>query len=261
MNDNDLRLLCQCLSEKAPIVLNITNYVAMNMSANALLAVGASPIMSFYPAEMEDLVDISSAVCVNIGCLDNLQIEAIDTAVGRAEKRGKPWVLDPVGVGASHVRSELVGRLLEQYRPSVIRCNASEILCIYAIMHRGNEVAVSHGVDTMHGLDDAKVVEAAMKVAERYKTVVSVSGATDYITDGKTVESVMSGASVMPMVTAMGCTASAITAALVGITPDEPLKAAHAAMAVMGICGERAAAKADGPGSFVSLFIDQLYRV
>lgn len=263
MKDCDLRLFRQCLSEKAPIVLNITNYVAMNMSANALLALGASPIMSFYPAEMEDLVDISSAVCVNIGCLDNMQIEAIDMAVSRAEKRGKPWVLDPVGVGASHVRQELVGRLLDKYHPSVIRCNASEILEIYKIMigEKCENVNISRGVDVVPGIDDEIVIEAANKVAARYSTVVSVSGAIDYITDGNVVECVKYGSPIMPKVTAMGCTASAITAACLAITSEKPLAAAIAAMNIMGICGERSASKADGPGSFVSFFIDQLYRV
>lgn len=263
MKDCDLRRFFQCLSEKAPIVLNITNYVAMNMSANALLAVGASPIMSFYPAEMEDLVAISSAVCVNIGCLDNMQIEAIELAVGMAEKMSRPWVLDPVGVGASHVRRELVGRLLEIYHPSVIRCNASEILEIHKMMcgenHMGTDI--SHGVDAVLGIDDGKVIEVANEVAARYSVVVSVSGATDYITDGKIVECVKHGSPIMPKVTAMGCTASAITAACLAISPGKPLDAALAAMNIMGICGERTAAKAEGPGSFVPLFIDQLYRI
>ena len=180
MKDSDLRLFSQCLSEKAPIILNITNYVAMNMSANALLAVGASPIMSLYPAEMEDLVAISSAVCVNIGCLDNMQIEAIDRAVSMAEKSGKPWVIDPVGVGASHVRQELVGRLLEEHHPSVIRCNASEILGIHKMMSVGNceGIHISRGVDVVPGIDDERVIEAANEVAARYSVVVSVSGET-----------------------------------------------------------------------------------
>lgn len=264
MTISELQSLRQYVSSKTPLVLNLTNFVAMNISANALLAVGASPIMSSFPDEMEDLVAISSAVCVNIGCLDRQQIEAIRRAVTSAEKMEKPWVLDPVGVGASHDRKEFVKDLLKNHKPTIIRCNASEILEIYSLIGENNSYNVSNisrGVDVVPGLDNEQVVNAARCVALDLKTIVSVSGSIDYITDGEIVETVAFGSPLMPKVTAMGCTASAITAAFVGVFSEKPLDAAFAAMMTMGICGQKAAEMAEGPGSFEPLFIDQLYKL
>lgn len=256
MDSNELLAFRERVSEKAPLVLNITNYVAMNINANALLAVGASPVMSFYPKEMRDMVEICSSVCVNIGCLDAQQETAIREALPAAVQFAKPWVLDPVGVGASHARLQFVDELVADFRPAVIRCNASEILTIAGAV----QITPSRGLDAAPGLDDEMVVQAARMVAAKYKTVVSVSGAVDYITDGETVNSVSLGSPLMPKVTAMGCTASAITAAFVATEPGNPLHAAYAAMLTMGYCGQKAAEKAGGPGSFVPLFIDQLYN-
>lgn len=254
MNSNELRALRQRVSEKTPLVLNITNYVAMNINANALLAVGASPLMSFYPDEMEDMMNIADSLCVNIGCLDLQQCEAMKRATAAAETKGKPWVLDPVGVGASAARNNIVAELLQEHKPTVIRCNASEVMAIAGM------TIVSHGVDADPSLKGDSVIRAAKAVASHYGTIVSVSGEIDYITDGEKLESVSLGSSLMPKVTAMGCTASAITAAFVA-TFDDKLHAAYAAMMTMGYCGQNAAAKAKGPGSFVPLFVDELYNL
>ena len=240
---------CALVREKSPLVHCITNYVAMSINANALLAVGASPLMSFCPEEMDEIVGISSALVVNIGCLDNQEIEAMKIAAAAALRLGKPWVLDPVGAGASRIRTETALGLIRDCLPTVIRGNASEILCL------AGEHITSRGVDSSALSSDA--VEGAKALAQSSGAVVSVSGPVDYITDGETVLTISNGHPLMSRITAMGCTASAITGAFIAVGEDT-LQAARNAMALMGIAGERAAARCAGTGSMEMHFIDEL---
>ena len=221
----------------------------MGINANALLAVGASPLMSFCPEEMEEIVRISSALVVNIGCLDRQEIEAMSIAAATAHCLGKPWVLDPVGAGASSIRTQTALSLIRNDHPTVIRGNASEILCL------AGEHITSRGVDSSALSSDA--VEGAKALALSSGAIVSVSGPVDYITDGSTVLTVSNGHPLMSRITAMGCTASVITGAFVAAGADA-LEAARNAMALMGIAGERAAARAAGTGSMEMHFIDEL---
>lgn len=239
---------CQKIKEQSPLVLNITNYVAMNIAANSLLAIGASPIMSSFDEEMEDLSNICNAAVINIGTLDRPQIETYKLAAKCFSAKGKPWVLDPVGVGASKIRTQSSLELIE-YGPSVIRANASEIAVL-----SGSKIQ-SKGVDSQHNSED--ILEAAKELALKTGAVVSMSGAIDYITDGVRVESVNFGSSLMPRVTAMGCTASALTGAFVSVNPSAFESAAHA-MLLMGLCGEKAAKDYIGLGTFATRFIDCL---
>ena len=240
---------CASVREKSPLVHCITNYVAMNINANALLAVGASPLMSFCPEEMEEIVGISSALVVNIGCLDRHEIEGMEIAAATAHFLGKPWVLDPVGAGASGIRTQTALSLIRDSHPTVIRGNASEILCL-----AGEQVS-SRGVDTSALSSDA--VEGAKALALSSGAVVSVSGPVDYITDGTNVLTIANGHPWMSRITAMGCTASVITGAFIAAGADT-LQAARNAMALMGIAGERAAARSAGTGSMEMHFIDEL---
>ena len=144
----------------------------MNINANALLAIGASPLMSFCPEEMEEIVRISSALVVNIGCLDRQEIEAMEIAAASAHCLGKPWVLDPVGAGASNIRTQTALSLIRDSHPTVIRGNASEILCL------AGEQINSRGVDSSALSSDA--VEGAKALALSSGAVVSVSGPVDY---------------------------------------------------------------------------------
>lgn len=243
---------CHLIRETAPLIHNITNYVAMELSANALLAVGASPVMSSEPAEMDDIVTACQALVINIGCLEQRQIEAMRIAASAADKQGKPWVLDPVGAGVSGLRAETAMELLKCFRPAVLRGNASEILSLCGIP------AKSNGVDSIE--DGKTAVRHARSLALRCGTVVSISGPIDYITDGKDVISICNGSAMMPSVTAMGCTASALTAAFLAVDKDH-MSAASCAMALMGVAGEKAAATSDGPGSLAVRFIDTLYSL
>ena len=240
---------CASVREKSPLVHCITNYVAMSINANALLAIGASPLMSFCPEEMEEIVGIASSLTVNIGCLDRHEIEGMEIAAATAHSLGKPWVLDPVGAGASNIRTQTALALIRASHPTVIRGNASEIMCL------AGEQITSRGVDTSALSSDA--VEGAKALALSSGAIVSVSGPVDYITDGTTVLSIANGHPLMSRITAMGCTATVITGAFIAAC-DDTLEAARNAMALMGIAGERAAARCTGTGSMEMHFLDEL---
>ena len=231
---------CEAVRAQSPLVHCITNYVAMEINANALLAIGASPLMSFCEEEMEEIVSIASSLVVNIGCLDRFEIEAMRKAAATAHNLVEPWVLDPVGAGASAIRTRTCLDLIRESHPTIIRGNASEIMAL-----SGAEI-VSRGVDSSNSSSDA--VECAKTLAKATGAVVSVSGATDYITDGERVARVSNGHPVMSRITAMGCTASVVTGAFAAVDND-PFTAAWSAMALMGVAGEIAAAKTAGRGT------------
>jgi len=249
---------CAAIRRHKPLVHNITNYVAMNFAANALLAAGASPIMSFCPQEMEELVVLCKALSVNIGCLDPQLIEASRIAAAKADRTGRPWVIDPVGVGASSLRTAVAVELIGDFHPSVIRGNASEIIFLACRMCGfENARPEQHGVDSDNDSSDA--VAAAKILSQKVGAVVSVSGPVDYITDGIQTETISSGSPLMRQVTAMGCTATAITAAFLAVNKN-PFQAAVNAMAMMGQAGKQAETGCSGTGSFAVNFIDALSR-
>ncbi len=237
---------------KSPLVHNITNYVAMNFSANALLAIGASPVMAHAVEEMDDMVGIASALVINIGTLDAEWVRGMLAAGRMAHRLGKPIVLDPVGAGATPYRTQTAWQIIRECRPTIIRGNASEIMALI------NADIKSKGVDSSQNSADA--VESARQLANATGAVVVISGATDYITDGSRVETVTFGSPLMTRVTAMGCTASSIIGAFAGVNSD-PFEAALHGMAIMGICGERAAAQKDAPGSLQTNFVNELYTI
>ena len=249
MNQQHLKRDLALIRAKSPLVHNITNYVAMNFSANALLAIGASPVMAHAVEEMEDMVGIASALVINIGTLDAEWVKGMLTAGRSAHRLGKPIVLDPVGVGATPYRTQTAWQIIRECHPTIIRGNASEIMALV------NADIKSKGVDSSQSSDDA--VESAKQLAKTTGAVVVISGATDYITDGTRVETITNGSPLMTQVTAMGCTASSIVGAFAGINPD-PFEASLHGMALMGICGERAVAKKASPGSLMINFIDEL---
>jgi hydroxyethylthiazole kinase len=239
------------LRRAAPLVHNITNYVAMDVTANALLAIGASPAMVHAQDEVEEFVGISSALVVNIGTLSPAWVAAMHRAVHQAKALGKPWVLDPVGAGATRYRTDVAGQLSRRH-PSVVRGNASEILAV------AGTASATKGVDSVHESGDA--LEVARALATELSCTVAVTGAIDYVTDGDRVLRVANGHPMMPRVTALGCTASALTGAFLAVQPD-PLLAAAQALGVLGLCGERAGFHTHGPGSFRWRLLDALYQL
>ncbi len=236
---------------RRPLVHNITNYVAMSITANVLLALGASPAMVHAAEEVEDFVAISDALAVNIGTLSPSWVEAMRAAVTRAHELGKPWVLDPVGCGATPYRTQVAIDLAE-LAPAVIRGNASEILSL-----AGKVAAAGKGVDSTARAEDATA--AAMALAKQADCVVAVTGATDYVCDGESCVGVHSGHALMPLSTALGCSLSAVTAAFAAVRP--PREAAIAALAVFGAAGTAAAQNCRGPGHLPAEICDALHRM
>jgi hydroxyethylthiazole kinase len=237
------------LRARGPLIQNITNYVAMTVSANVLLALRASPAMVHAVEEVEDFVAISDALVINIGTLSPPWVEAMQRAAMRANGMGKPWVLDPVGCGATPYRSRVASELAVM-APRIIRGNASEILSL-----AGAAAAGPKGVDSAARSDDA--LAAAGALARSTGAIVAVTGATDYATDGTRLVGVTSGHAMMPFSTALGCSLSAVTAGFAVVA--RPLEAAVAALAVFGSAGAEAAERCRGPGHLPAELCDALY--
>lgn len=246
------------IRQKAPLVHNITNFVVMNNTANALLALGASPVMAHAPEEVAEMAAMASAVVLNMGTLSECWVEAMLLAGQSALEHNVPIVFDPVGLGATSYRNQTARRIFKQFTPSIIRGNASEIMALAAELLDTQQQIKTKGVDSTAASDNA--IETAQTLAQQLGTVIAISGAEDFITDGKSVHSLKNGSPMMARVTGMGCTASAITGAFAGINTDMLEAAAHA-MAVMGIAGELATLQSKGPGSLQVNFLDQLYTL
>ena len=240
--------------ERKPLVHSITNYVVMNYTANALLACGASPVMAHAAEEVEEMVSLAGALVLNIGTLSPPWIEAMLKAGRRANALHVPVILDPVGAGATRLRTDSARRLIQGLSIRVIRGNASEILSL------GGEKSGSRtkGVDSVHTVDQA--AETAMALAKELKTTLAITGAVDLITDGERVYRVMNGHEMMGRVTGTGCTATVIIGAFLAVDPN-PLEAAATGLSYFGLAGEKAAAKTLSPGSFQIALLDALYEM
>jgi len=239
----------QAVRREAPLVQNITNFVSMDIVANGLLALGASPAMVHAIEEIEEFADLAHALTINIGTLSSAWTPSMTKVAGAMTDKQKPWVLDPVGVGATAYRTSVARELLA-IGPTVVRANASEVL---ALAGAGREP--TRGVDSTHGSEQA--IKAAQAVAKESGVVVAVTGAIDYVTDGERALHISNGVPLMTRVTALGCTSSAVVAAFLAVEPD-PLVAAAEALAVFGLAAEQAAVDAGGPGSLRWRLLDAL---
>ena len=237
--------------ETRPLVHNITNHVAMNSMANVLLALGASPAMVHAREEAAEFTALAGALTINIGTLSPHWVDAMEAAALAAGETGRPWVLDPVAVGATRYRRETGARLLA-LSPDVIRGNASEI------------IALAGGAGGGRGVDSTDPAEAALEAARRLAAqtggVVAVTGEVDLVTDGRRVARVHGGHPLMPRVTTLGCALTGVVAAFVA-GADDHLEATVAALAGYAVAGELAGEVARGPGSFAVAFLDALYHL
>jgi hydroxyethylthiazole kinase len=252
MNSETITKNLIAVREKSPLIHNITNYVVMNNTANALLALGASPVMAHAVEEVKEMASIASALVLNMGTLSPKWVEAMLIAGETAHVKNVPVIFDPVGVGATSYRNETAVQILEHCKPDVVRGNASEIMAL------AKENITTKGVESTASSESA--IEAAKNLAVQTGGVVVISGVEDFITDGVSILSVKNGSPLMPKVTGMGCTATAVVAAFSAVNPNFLLAAAHA-MAVMGIAGELAAQKSTGPGTMQLHFLDVLYTL
>ncbi len=238
------------MRRQAPLVHCITNYVAMNIAANTMLAAGASPAMIHAEVESADFARIARALTVNIGTLSPPWVAGMHAAIGSANAAGTPWVFDPVAHFATPYRARVAQELLA-LRPTIIRGNASEILSL------GGSTSTAKGVDAHDTVAAAEA--AAQALALQYGSVVAVTGPADYITDGQRSARVTGGSALMPQVTALGCSLTCLVGAFAAVAP--PLDAAAAALCLFAEAGERAGKLADGPGSFGWRFLDALAAV
>lgn len=237
---------------RTPLVHNITNYVVMNFTANALLSLGAAPVMAHAIEEVEEMAGLANALVLNIGTLSSPWIEAMMLAGRVARSRKIPIILDPVGAGATTFRTQTANRLLNELPANVLRGNASEILAL------AGRPAMTRGVDSQDSMETAR--EAAHDLATQRGIVVSLTGVVDYITDGRKAFEVRNGHALMARITGTGCAVSAVTGAFCAVEPNYVL-ASTAALAVFDVAGELAAQGNPLPGTFQMRLLDSLAAV
>jgi hydroxyethylthiazole kinase len=239
------RLIWDAVRSSSPLTLCLTNHVTANDCANALLAAGASPVMSLDENDARELAGIASAVVLNIGTADGAQLAAM-LGAGRAARRlGKPVVLDPVGAGATAMRLEAARRILDEVGPTVIRGNASEILTLAGAVAGGGQ----KGVDSVSQAGLEALEGAARRLSESCSAVVAISGPTDVVAEGQKLANVTGGSALMTRITGSGCILSSIVAACAGAAPDRPCQATIAAMALLKEAGSLAEGRLSAPGN------------
>jgi hydroxyethylthiazole kinase len=241
------------LRERKPLVHQITNYVVMNETANATLALGALPVMAHAQEEVEEMASVAGALVLNIGTLSQHWIEAMLLAGRAANAAGAPVVLDPVGAGATRLRTETSKRILEQVDVAVVRGNAAEIATL-----AGREAEI-RGVESIAAADSGS--ELAAVAARALDTVVAVTGPVDHVSDGERVLEVSNGHELLGTVSGTGCMSTAVTGSFLAVRRDEPLEGATEALVAFGVAGEDAAEGARGPGSFHVRLYDSLYNL
>lgn len=249
--------------KQCPLIHNITNYVTVNDCANIVLACGASPIMADDKNEAADITEICAGLNINIGTLNTRTIDSMLIAGKRANDLNHPIVLDPVGAGASKLRTDTAMRLLKEVKFSVIRGNISEIktLASGSGTTKGVDADVADKV-TEDNLDEA--VAFAKAFAEKTGAVIVITGAIDVVADSKKAYCIRNGHSMMSSITGTGCQLSAMTAAFVTANPEYPLEAAAAAVCAMGYAGEVAHSRLtemDGNATYRNYIIDAVYNM
>jgi hydroxyethylthiazole kinase len=238
------------LRETKPLVHQITNYVVMNETANATLALGALPVMAHAREEVEEMAAIAGALVLNIGTLSPHWVDAMLLAGRVANERGTPVVLDPVGAGATTYRTETAKRILDQVDVTVLRGNAGEIATLVGVD------AEVRGVESI--ATGSNPADLARQAGKHLGLVASVTGVVDYVSDGETVIGIANGHPLMATITGTGCMSSALTGCFLAVNRDAPLAAAAEALVAFGVAGENAAVGAKGPGSFHVALYDEL---
>lgn len=239
-----------------PMAGSITNSVTINFVANAQLAVGGSAAMVYLPDEGEFIANAGGATYINVGTLTPIYEETLPRTAKALFDAGKPWVLDPVAIGIGELRTKLLLGFKE-YKPSVIRGNASEVIALAGLwgLEGGTDQSAVRGVDSTDTVNAAR--EAAVALAKYTGGAVAVSGKTDLVTDGETVVYSYGGSHFMEKITGSGCSLGGVAA--VYATAASPFIAALTATAVYNLAGKRAELRTSAPGSFQTAFLDELY--
>ena len=239
----------RAMRERKPLVHQITNYVVMNETANATLAIGALPVMAHAPQEVEEMASVAGALVLNIGTLSDHWIEAMLAAGRAANRAGAPIVLDPVGAGATTYRTQTAQRLLDSLEVAVVRGNAAEIATL-----AGQEAEI-RGVESIGAAASPELAQAAAKALG---CVASVTGPVDHVSDGERSYAVANGHPLLGTVTGTGCMSTAMTGCFLAVRPEAPLEAAAEALVAFGVAAEDAAEHAKGPGTFHAALYDAL---
>lgn len=258
-----LREMLENVRKTCPLIHNITNYVTVNDCANILLACGGSPIMADDADEVEEITSLCNGLNINIGTLNQRTVPAMLGAGKKANELGHPVVLDPVGAGASTLRTKTAQELVEKIKFTVIRGNISEIktLALGGGTTRGVDADMADTV-TRENLPEA--VSFAKAYAKKVAAVIVITGAIDIVADEERAYCIFNGHPMMSSITGTGCQLSAMTAAYVTANQEQPLDAAAAAVCAMGICGEKAYARLnheDGNATYRNYIIDAIYHL
>lgn len=239
----------ESLKRKNTLVLNITNVVVTNITANALLAIGASPVMAYEEKEIEEMTSISKALVINIGTLTEELVKTMFTAVKKANELSIPVIFDPVGVGATAYRNEVAHNIINNFRIDAIRGNASEIANL-----AGSSIKTK-GVDADSKVDN--IIDLSCNLAQKHECVVCASGACDIITDAKTTYGVKNGDIMLTKITGSGCISTSVMGAFMSVDSNF-LTACLTGAVIIGTSGEIASRKSKGLGQFQTEFFDNL---
>lgn len=248
----ELPALIERIRSNKPLVHHITNMVVMNDTANITLGIGALPVMAHAIEEVEEMVSLAGALVLNIGTLTSEQIESMLRAGKRANERNIPIVLDPVGAGATRLRTESALTLLSQLRISVLRGNASEIGALIGV------AGETRGVESISLSAEPEIVVRG--AAREFNCTVAITGVRDSISDGNRLAQVDNGHPLLASITGSGCMSTSLIGAFLAVEPDA-LLAATAGLVAMGVAGEIAAPKAGGPGTFRSHLLDAVAQL
>ena len=259
-------MLGKCLEnvkEKAPLVHNITNYVTVNDVANALLACGSSPIMSDEPDDVADITAICGGLNINIGTLNQRSIEAMFIAGARAKELGFVVLLDPVGAGASRLRTDTAIRIMDTIKPTIIRGNISEIKTL-ALGFGTTKGVDADKADTVLQDNLDKMVAFAKNFSKKTNAVVAITGAIDLVADSEKCYVIYNGRPEMSRITGTGCQLSGIATAFAVANPEDKTKAVAAAVCMMGLVGEIGCANllpGEGNSTLRNRIIDAIYNM
>ena len=243
---NDIR---RKTADKNPLIHCITNPISINQCANGVLAVGARPMMAEHPLEVAEITRAADALVLNIANITDARMQSIKTSAKVAQEQGIPFIIDAVGISGSRLRRRYINDFLEQFTPTAIKGNYSEIFALY------DGEYISAGVDADSALKTENIAVAAAKLAQRYNTMVLASGKTDIVTDGRTVIFINNGVPQLAQITGTGCLLGMLCGCYLSV--DRSVYGLCTACAVLGISGELSQT-AKGNGSFLVNLMDSL---
>ncbi len=252
MTADKINKIRKMVNKRFPLVHCITNPISINQCANTVLAVGARPIMAEHPNEVQEIIETSGALMLNLGNITDIRMKSMIIAAKAAKKKDIPVILDVVGIACSKLRRYFTIRLLENIIPTAIKGNYSEINALYFKTYR------SSGVDADNTLDKSTISEIAVKLARKYNTVILASGKTDVVTNGEQLIHIKNGTRQLSCVTGTGCMLGSLCAAYLSVQPN--IEAVIAACVVFGICGQLAETN-KGNGSFMVNLMDSLSTI